>query len=70
MPTAVPVSDEQFKERFERNKNIKLKDGKVFQNGEQIGTYTRLSCGECLYDTHAMASWERIVDTQSIKHGS
>jgi hypothetical protein len=56
------LSDEEFDKRFRHNKNIKLKDGKVFQNGEQIGTYTRLSCDECLYDIHAMARGVEAAD--------
>lgn len=49
------LTDAEFDQRFRRRKDIKLKNGKIFQNGEQIGTYTRLSCDECLYDIHAIA---------------
>jgi RHS repeat-associated protein len=36
-------SDEDFKRNFRRNKSIKLKDGNIYQNGQLIGSYERLS---------------------------
>jgi RHS repeat-associated protein len=45
------LSDEDFDKYFRHQKDIKIKDGKIYQNGEQIGTYQRLSCDECLFGT-------------------
>ena len=56
------LTDAEFEQRFRRRKDIKLKDGKIFQNGEQIGTYMRLSCDECLYDVHAIATGVEAAD--------
>lgn len=39
-----------------------MKDGKIYQNGELIGTYERLSCDECLYDVHAIARGVEAAD--------
>ena len=45
------LSDEDFDKYFRHKKDIKLKDGNIYQNGELIGTYQRLSCDECLFGT-------------------
>lgn len=36
-------ADDDFNKNFRRNKSIKLKDGNIYQNGELIGHYERLS---------------------------
>ncbi len=46
------LSDEEFKKWFKENPSITIKNGKVYRDGELIGTYERLSCDECLYDIH------------------
>ena len=45
------LSDEDFAKYFRHNKNIKLKDGNIYQNGELIGSFARGPCDECLYGT-------------------
>jgi len=46
------LSDDQFKQWFRQNGEIRVKNGNIYKNGELIGTYERLSCDECLYDIH------------------
>src|SRR5215212_1600885 len=43
------LSDVDFAKYFSHNKNIKLKDGNIYQNGELIGSFVRGPCDECLY---------------------
>ncbi len=48
------LTDDQWNQWFGRDKSIKLTGGKIFKNGELIGTYQQLSCDSCLYDIHAI----------------
>ena len=49
------LTDAQWDKWFRGDKSIKLKDGKIYKNGEQIGTFDHYSCDACLYDTVGLA---------------
>jgi RHS repeat-associated protein len=48
------LTDEQWNKWFGGDKSIKLDKGKVYKDGELIGTYQQQSCGSCLYDIFSM----------------
>jgi RHS repeat-associated protein len=48
------LTDEQWNKWFGGDKSIKLDNGKVYKDGELIGTYQQQSCDSCLYDIFAL----------------
>jgi RHS repeat-associated protein len=48
------LTDEQWNKWFGGDKSIKLDKGKVYKDGELIGTYQQQSCDSCLYDIFSM----------------